>query len=249
MKNIENKKKTHPTKITYTLSGIIRCGKCGGAMSGKTSTHVRESENVYHYYECGTKRRTQNCDMPDKRKDVIEEKVIDALYAHLFAPDVIDTMTDKIYARAVQYSAQLPEAIEVYATQLKSLKSQQEEISATLSKGLGSESIIKKMNILETKKTRLTNQLSKARLQLATHSFSKEEIKAFLLKYQGLKSMTNMEQKRTIAIFVQSIQVFDNSLEFQILKLMENMQKRPKPLVDDHQQEVSGNTLVRVEGL
>jgi site-specific DNA recombinase len=51
--NLLSQNKGKPTKSgrTYLLSGIIRCGLCGGAMTGHTFKK-KPSQKIYSYYKC-----------------------------------------------------------------------------------------------------------------------------------------------------------------------------------------------------
>jgi site-specific DNA recombinase len=53
VQNLLSQNQGKPTKSgrTYLLSGIVRCGLCGGAMTGHTFTK-KGTEKVYSYYKC-----------------------------------------------------------------------------------------------------------------------------------------------------------------------------------------------------
>jgi len=54
----KNRSGKHKAKEPYLLSGLIFCGKCGGAMIGSSRGNPRtETEITKKYYECSTKRR------------------------------------------------------------------------------------------------------------------------------------------------------------------------------------------------
>ncbi len=66
---------------TYLLSGLIRCGSCGGGMSVISATHVGCSSARNKGEAVCTNRRTI-------KRSVLEETVLDALRTRLMSPDV-----------------------------------------------------------------------------------------------------------------------------------------------------------------
>ncbi len=62
----------------YLLSGILRCGHCGGIMTGSCGSRGRSKKNpVYAYYKCKTSRDFSTCRNYAVRVDFIEPVLID----------------------------------------------------------------------------------------------------------------------------------------------------------------------------
>ena len=82
VQNLLSQNQGKPTKSgrTYLLSGIVRCGLCGGAMTGHTFTK-KGTEKVYSYYKCYS--RLQKGDMACKGLSLpanqLEDFIIDQL--------------------------------------------------------------------------------------------------------------------------------------------------------------------------
>ena len=72
----------------YLLSGLLRCGKCGGGFS-KISQH---------HYGCSTARNKGTCDnLLSIRRDIIEASVLDGLKEHLMHPDCVKAFVTEFH--------------------------------------------------------------------------------------------------------------------------------------------------------
>lgn len=72
---------TKPT-ATYLLTGIIRCKRCGQAMSGHVVTqNTKSGKKKWRYYTCHTANKygRSGCDQPLLRKDKAENTVLERL--------------------------------------------------------------------------------------------------------------------------------------------------------------------------
>jgi site-specific DNA recombinase len=58
----------------YPFSGVLRCAKCGGAMTGTKFTRGRNGKKkTYYYYHCNS-RRLGTCDIPQVSERKLEEQ-------------------------------------------------------------------------------------------------------------------------------------------------------------------------------
>jgi site-specific DNA recombinase len=79
--------------IQYLLSGILRCGICGGAMTG-------DSKGGKGYYRCSKAKRTKECSNKARAsKDFIEDKVLNKIAKESKNIKNIEATTDMIYKR------------------------------------------------------------------------------------------------------------------------------------------------------
>lgn len=216
----ENKKATgaYSAKITYLLSGLIYCGKCGGAMVGNRAKTGRNKAE-YAYYECSTRKRTKNCDMKSISKPFIEEKILDALYENLFADHVIDLATDMIYKHAASKNTEIPKQIATMEKQLGSVEVEIKNIVNAIAAGMFHESMKEKMDELEASKSALKIRIDEASLQQQSHSLTREQIRSFLNRYRKIKDMTPAEQKEAIRIFVNRVTVYDDRIDIDVLTI------------------------------
>ncbi len=67
----KNKGASTRTKRQYLLSGLIKCGYCGGTYTGFASKNRRSGEETV-YYTCSKKERLKTCKAKNVRGDEIE---------------------------------------------------------------------------------------------------------------------------------------------------------------------------------
>ena len=95
MRMKDNKRKAaNGAKHKYLLSGLIECGQCGGAYTGKTNTSGKGY--VTRSYVCGPKYRTRTCKAPNLNADELELAVVTQLRTY-FAGGDFDAMAEEIF--------------------------------------------------------------------------------------------------------------------------------------------------------
>lgn len=208
----------YSAKTVYILSGRIFCGHCKAAMTGKRARMGR-NKSEYSYYECSTRKSKRACDMKPINKAFVEQKVINSLYDNLFSDEVIDLATDKIYNHSISHNSEIPEMINGYEKQLKAVKLEISHIINAITKGAYHDSMKEKLDELEASKAALTIRLEEAKIQLQTHSFSRDQIYAFLARYKNIKTMTPTQQKSAIQVFVERVTVNEDNIDMEILTI------------------------------
>ena len=201
---------SHKAKQVYILSGLIRCGKCEGAMVGST-------KKDYSYYECNTRKRQKSCDAKAIKKDYIEKAVIDALYNNLFCDEAIGKATERFYQYATTTMQDAPEMAHEYAQQLSRVESEIDNIVKAIAGGMYHESMKSKMDELEASKAALKIRLSEAELKTRTHAVTREQIYNYLKQFQDIKFMPPEEQKKTINLFCSGVMVNERDCDIYIL--------------------------------
>ena len=92
VQNLLNKQKKRPRRKAsdYLLSGLVRCGICGGAVCGVSQRMKRNGKQVsYSYYKCHTPstKGTNKCSIVSVRKEVLEDIVIEKVLALVDSQD------------------------------------------------------------------------------------------------------------------------------------------------------------------
>lgn len=97
---MERKKKmSNATKHDYLLSGVIRCGECGGAMFGMTNTSRGKQ---YRYYSCLKKRAPeQKCHARNCRAENLEDYIIKQIKQFFLHPDTMDKAADMFISQDI----------------------------------------------------------------------------------------------------------------------------------------------------
>ena len=112
---------------TFLLS--LRCGLCGEAMHGYTSTKSKPSGRTYKYrkYRCaGRANNPGACRMPILLADALEQAVITAVFVQAVERDG-ERLQDEINAAIERHRAALLEALRLLEEQLPILAHQREE--------------------------------------------------------------------------------------------------------------------------
>ena len=66
-------------RYVYHLTGVARCGRCGGPVVADTSTNRHNPNEPFHYYVCAAARRKRGCRERGVLCDVVDRSVIRAL--------------------------------------------------------------------------------------------------------------------------------------------------------------------------
>ncbi len=216
MKKNERGPAANKAKETYLLSGLIYCGKCGGAMVGNRRYSGR-NKTLYVTYECSTRKRTKTCDMKDIGKDFVENTVIEHLEKNVFSPEAIESLVIKISEYAASQSKEINRDIKIFTDQLAGVQTEINNIVNAIAKGMFHESMKAKMDELEAKKASLTIKLEEAKLQAQTHSPTPDMIRRYLQKDADIRNKSLEEQKRIIQTYVKKVIVYENKIDIETI--------------------------------
>lgn len=213
----KNKRRTasYKAKRLYMLSGLARCGECGGAMNGNSSMAGHQKE-VYAYYECAAKKRKRTCSMAAVNRDVLERAVIEELYSSLFSPAVIGKTTDQIYNHLQGRRVEIPAHLKAMKNQFAEVTKEIDHIVKAVGKGLFHESMVSRMDELEASKATLSVRIKEAEYQNSSHTFTRDQIFTYLSRYAGIKDMPPQEQKAAIETFVRRVTVYRDYVDVDV---------------------------------
>lgn len=198
-------------KEIYILAGLIKCGRCDGAMVGNRRTAGRK-KTVYTSYECSTRKRKRDCDMSSISKDFVEESVLDNMVEELFSPTAIENIAAKVYKFAKNQNQEINSDIERFEKHLKNVQKKIDNITEAVAEGLYQPSMNEKLNSLENQKADYEMYLEEARFQAENNSPSKERIIEELLKYRNIKNESLEDQRRIVKTFVKKVTVYKNNI-------------------------------------
>lgn len=208
----DNKKNsTFKAREIYLLAGIIKCGKCGGAMVGNRRI-AGKAKRTYTTYECSTRKRTKTCDMKAVNKEFIENLVIEELERRLFSDEAIEKLSKKIYEYALRQNKEIQEDIERFKKQLKDIQQKLDNMANAVAEGLFNPTMINKMAALENEKADIELMLEEAKIQLQINSPDLDSIKRYLSRYQDIKNKSKEDQKKIIHTFVKCVIVYDDKI-------------------------------------
>ena len=113
-----------PRYSRYLLSGVLRCGHCGGPLVGKGYA----KGNIPRYYACVTgQNRPGACHRYQIRQDALEDYVLRVLEKQLLSKQAVDKIVRGIHRRAKGRAG--------FGDQTKALKSQIEALDQKIAKG------------------------------------------------------------------------------------------------------------------
>lgn len=72
----------HSKKSEYWFAGVLRCGRCGKAMTGRFKKSVLKNgeEKILIFYICSSRQLGEGCDMPLFRQALVEKLVINYIH-------------------------------------------------------------------------------------------------------------------------------------------------------------------------
>lgn len=202
----------HKAKYEYLLTGKIKCGKCGFAMTGNTRLSG-QSKTLYSDYECIGKKNKHICDMRSIGREYVEGLVLSVLYKNIFSPDKIDRVVDVLYESAIQKANEISEDYDQYQDDLKEVEKQIGNIVNAVANGMFHISMKEKMNELEAKKHTLQGIIAELRTAPAGNRFTREMIRDYLIRDCDLEHMSFESKKRLIQTFVESVSVNSSTID------------------------------------
>lgn len=91
-------KKSHPRRLTspHLLTGVLRCGECGAAMTMATG-----KSNTYFYYRCvtRTKKHLDLCSAKMVPMEKMDRAILSALADKVFSPERVGVMLRELKSR------------------------------------------------------------------------------------------------------------------------------------------------------
>ena len=124
----------------YLLSGLIKCGHCGGGFSVISQTHMG----------CSTARNKGTCDNRRTiKREALEELVLDGLKHHLMEPELCEVFAEE-YARHLNVLRMAKNAsIEAAKTELVRIDREQEKLVDAICDGVPAIKVKDRMIALE----------------------------------------------------------------------------------------------------
>lgn len=196
--------------MRYLLTGIIKCGVCGGAMSGVTVRSKKDAP-TRGYYQCGKAKRTGEC--PNKkryRKDHIENDVLDYIEQSIKSIKDVDKTADKIIK---ELKNKYPKDNSKKAELKKALNKAEKEfinLSNAIAAGADPRFLAERMNEAGNRRQQLQEELNRCGNEI---NFNKQDIISLLLKKQSITFNREDEASCLIAIgeTVKEVMIFPDA--------------------------------------
>lgn len=121
----------------YLLSGLLRCGVCGGSMTIHAGTSAR-------YYRCAAQKKRGTCaNSLALREDVARERVLEVVLGRLRSPAALDEMRKKVALRLGELSRNANTELTDHRERLARIEQKIDGLIDFISKGERSEYIVK----------------------------------------------------------------------------------------------------------
>ena len=196
-------------KDPYMLTGIFKCGECGGRYVGVGKI------NDHYYYGCNDKkRRLTTCNNRTIRKDVIEQFVINEMREKIFVSDKIDLYVDAIYSANNKIDKTSRSEIKEIQHKYDSLKLRLDRlVELYLDGDLQKESYKEKTKIIEEEmsiyKSRILNLEFNDSLQ-----FTRDQIRDFLIASKEMLDTDDIgELKKMVLLHIDEVEIFIDKIK------------------------------------
>jgi site-specific DNA recombinase len=208
-------------KSSYILTGVLRCGECGSAITGFTVTKKGKNEERirYRYYTChmGRKRNGECSHSKKHPADELETQVLDTIEREILNPDDINVLADKLWEEIqVVNSSQDTENIEL-KKRLAEIEKKMDRITQAILQGLDMKHMVGTFNELGQQKEQVLKRLNQRRSPF--ESMTRQEVISFLKSQQEFNRNNLEDCKRIIAANVKtailSVDGFDIMLKYQ----------------------------------
>lgn len=208
-------KGANSAKRLYLLSGLIRCGECGAAMSGTTKRDGR-SKAEHSYYQCTKRKAFKNCELKPVSKEFAENHIKQLLTNNLSDPDYIKKIASAMIKTRDQRLDTNAHLVVELRDELAVVTKKIDGMMRAITDGLYTSSMKEQMQDLEVRKEGLNHQISN--ITKANKSFYTEEvIVADLLKnVQKLKSEEPDDIAESFKFFVSEVVVTNEAINTQL---------------------------------
>ena len=135
----------------YLLTGLLRCGACGGGCSMVSAQH----------YGCSNARNRATCDNRLViRRDALETSVLEGLKSHLMHPDLVKAFIAEYHTELNRLMAESERAGELWCTELNQVARQIRAIIDAIKEGIRTRSMQEELLALEARKVELETRIA-----------------------------------------------------------------------------------------
>jgi site-specific DNA recombinase len=137
----------------YLLSGLLKCGNCGGGFSKISQSH----------YGCSTARNKGTCDnLLIIRRDQLEDKVLDGLKHQLMHPELVTTFIGEFHREVNRQRAEQDGHHQRTARELEKAEREIRRLIEAIKSGVPGAAVRDEMTALEAKRVELLAALKAA---------------------------------------------------------------------------------------
>lgn len=198
----------HPRRVnaTYSLSGIIKCARCGSPMNGLTSR--QPSGKDYRRYRCNNAKQKLTCTAKPIPAALLEKLVIKELVRFFEEETNLIELLSHFSATQAEHHAAADTAIASHRAELGAVRKGLNNTANAIAQTGGSATLLKKLTQLEAQESHLTNQISQLETQKSASIIipSKAQAKASARRIiESLQNEDSMHVRQTILGLVHEV--------------------------------------------
>lgn len=207
------KKRTRKSKIIrannaeYLLSGKLYCGHCKKLMVGVSGTS--KTGKKHYYYYCPTARAKAGCIKEHVKRDYIEDLVVSETVRYVLQPEILAELAHKIWQLQAE-SDDREEQLTYYRKKLQENKKAIENILAAVEKGLGTTSLLERLESLEQEQVALQGEIAFQKSR--SFGLTEDQLLFFLESFLENDSDPEAYKKRIISAFVSAVYLYNDRL-------------------------------------
>lgn len=160
---MDSQKHTSKSKsdTVYMLTGVLKCGECGGAVTGYSSSKYRKGEKITtNYYVCTRAKKKECSNRKQYRKENLEEDVLAILEQDIGNMKKMDSLIDDLWNEICLINSSRDEEKEELEKQLKAVEEKIDNITQAVKAGMDIKHLVNEFNELGNQKEYLTRKLS-----------------------------------------------------------------------------------------
>lgn len=202
---------TRSARQPYLLSGLVRCGCCGYAMSGTQRKNGKGY--LYRSYRCKFKQ-SEPCRNREIRADKLEEFILAQLEKYIFDEKNISSILKGIEEQLIDQNAYVVEEIKTINRILSKLKERRKNITNAIANGLMEVDFEDILTQIRKDEELLTERLSELTVRNPEMHITEDDLKDMIAEFSGYVRTRNIpECKKFIDQFVKQVTVYENKVE------------------------------------
>lgn len=205
-------------KSSYILTGVLRCGECGSAMTGFTVTKKgKDGERIrYRYYTCHTGRK-RNGDCSHSKQHpagVLENQVLDTVEGQILKPSDINALADKLFKEIQKVNLSRDWEKEELKNYLIEIEKKMNNITQAILQGIDMKHMIGTFNDLGRQKDKVLQKLNQRRSPF--ESMTKQQVIQYLKNQREFNRNDLDDCKRIIAANVEAAILSERSFDIML---------------------------------
>jgi len=189
--------------VDYLLTGKLFCGHCGHSMVGESA---KKSDRHYHYYACRGKKRYNFCDKKNVPKESIERLIVESTVNKILTDENINLIAE-IAIKELEKDREENTLIPALRNELKNIQKSIDGLLKAFEMGAVSESLTKRLNVLEQQKKDTEIQLIKE--QKSYPALEKDHVIYWLEQFKDGDINDFEFQRYIIDLLVNKVFLFD----------------------------------------